>query len=113
MNMDFDIPDISENAGKAAGGGKHRKPRRAGKIRLGDSLRSLSREYTATRERMDEDKHIEFYSLSEGQEHFPFYGMEVSIIGVCIRNKKTAAIYMELPLDKREDLIKKTVCIRR
>lgn len=107
MNMDFDIPDISENAGKAAGGGKHRKPRRAGKIRLGDSLRSLSREYTATRERMDEDKHIEFYSLSEGQEHFPFYGMEVSIIGVCIRNKKTAAIYMELPLDKREDLIKK------
>lgn len=107
MNMDFDIPDISENAGKAAGGGKHRKPRRAGKIRLGDSLRSISREYTATRERMDEDKHIEFYSLSEGQEHFPFYGMEVSIIGVCIRNKKTAAIYMELPLDKREDLIKK------
>ena len=64
MNMDFDIPDISENAGKAAGGGKHRKPRRAGKIRLGDSLRSISREYTATRERMDEDKHIEFYSLS-------------------------------------------------
>ncbi|WP_444219177.1 DUF805 domain-containing protein [Dialister succinatiphilus] len=107
MNMDFDIPDISENAGKAAGGGKHRKPRRAGKIRLGDSLRSISREYTATRERMDEDKHIEFYSLSEGQEHFPFYGMEVSIIGVCIRNKKTAAIYMELPLDKREDLIQK------
>ena len=43
MNMDFDIPDISENAGKAAGGRKHRKPRRAGKIRLGDSLRSLSR----------------------------------------------------------------------
>lgn len=113
MNMDFDIPDISENVGKAAGGGKHRKPRRAGKIRLGDSLRSISREYTATRERMDEDKHIEFYSLSEGQEHFPFYGMEVSIIGVCIRNKKTAAIYMELPLDKREDLIKKTVCIGR
>lgn len=107
MNMDFDIPDISENAGKAAGGGKHRKPRRAGKIRLGDSLRSISREYTATRERLDEDKHIEFYSLSEGQEKFPFYGMEVSIIGVCIRNKKTAAIYMELPLDKREDLIKK------
>ena len=60
MNMDFDIPDISENVGKAAGGGKHRKPRRAGKIRLGDSLRSISREYTATRERMDEDKHIEF-----------------------------------------------------
>lgn len=107
MNMDFDIPDISENAGKAASGGKHRKPRRAGKIRLGDSLRSISREYTATRERLDEDKHIEFYSLSEGQEKFPFYGMEVSIIGVCIRNKKTAAIYMELPLDKREALIKK------
>lgn len=107
MNMDFDIPDITENAGKAAGGGKHRKPRRAGKIRLGDSLRSLSKEYTATREKVDEDKHIEFYSLSEGQEKFPFYGMEVSIIGVCIRNKKTAAIYMELPADKRQDFIKK------
>ena len=100
MNMDFDIPDITENAGKAAGGGKHRKPRRTGKIRLGDSLRSLSKEYTATREKVDEDKHIEFYSLSEGQEKFSFYGMEVSIIGVCIRNKKTAAIYMELPADK-------------
>lgn len=107
MNMDFDIPDITENAGKAAGGGKHRKPRRAGKIRLGDSLRSISREYTATREKMDEDKHIEFYSLSEGQGKFPFYGVEVSIIGVCIRNKKTAAIYMELPAADREAFIKK------
>ena len=29
MNMDFDIPDITENAGKAAIGGKHRKPRSA------------------------------------------------------------------------------------
>lgn len=74
MNMDFDIPDITENAGKAAIGGKHRKPRRAGKIRLGDSLRSISKEYTATREKKDEDKHIEFYSLSEGEEKFSFYG---------------------------------------
>lgn len=107
MSMDFDIPDITENAGKAAGGGKHRKPRRAGKIRLGDTLRSISREYTATREKMDEDKHIEFYSLSEGQEKFPFYGIEVSIVGVCIRNKKTAAIYMELPAGDRESFIQK------
>lgn len=106
MNMDFDIPDITENAGKAAIGGKHRKPRRAGKIRLGDSLRSISKEYTATREKKDEDKHIEFYSLSEGEEKFSFYGKEVSIIGVCIRNKKTAAIYMELPAGERDDFIK-------
>ena len=106
MNMDFDIPDITENAGKAAIGGKHRKPRRAGKIRLGDSLSSISKEYTATREKKDEDKHIEFYSLSEGEEKFSFYGKEVSIIGVCIRNKKTAAIYMELQAGERDDNIK-------
>ncbi|WP_416177111.1 DUF805 domain-containing protein [Dialister sp.] len=106
MDMDFNIPDITENADKAAGGGKHRKPRRAGKIRLGDTIRSISKFYTATEEKKDEDRGISFYSLSEGEDKFSFYGMDVSMIGVCIRHKKTAAIYMELPAKERENFIK-------
>ena len=106
MDMDFNIPDITENADKAAGGGKHRKPRRAGKIRLGDTIRSISKCYTATEEKKDEDRGITFYSLSEGEETFSFYGMDVSMIGVCIRHKKTAAIYMELPAKDRDTFIK-------
>lgn len=106
MDMDFNIPDITENADKAAGGGKHRKPRRAGKIRLGDTVRSISRYYTATEEKKDEDRGISFYSLTEGEEKFSFYGMEVSMIGVCVRHKKTAAIYMELPAGERDTFIK-------
>lgn len=72
MNMDFDIPDISENAGKAAGGGKHRKPRRAGKIRLGDSLRSISREYTATREGWMRISTLNFIPSRKVRNIFPF-----------------------------------------
>lgn len=106
MDMDFNIPDITENADKAAGGGKHRKPRRAGKIRLGDTIRSISKCYTATEEKKNEDRGITFYSLSEGEETFSFYGMDVSMIGVCIRHKKTAAIYMELPAKDRDTFIK-------
>ena len=106
MAMDFEIPDITENAGKAATGRKQRKPRKAGTLRLGETLRQISHNYTATRESEDEDKHVEFYSLSEGPEKFDFYGTEVSIVGVCVRNKKTAAIYMELPSGNRADFIK-------
>lgn len=105
--MNFEIPEMSENTNKAVIGRKNRKPRKAGKIRLGESLRSLSKYYTATREKADEEKHIEFYSLSDGEETFKFYDMDMSMTGVCIRNKKIAAIYMELPAEKREDFIKK------
>lgn len=66
--MNFDIPDITENGEKAAAGGQRRKPRRIGALRLGDTLRAVSRHYTATLENKDEDKEAEFYSLSEGEE---------------------------------------------
>lgn len=71
MDMDFNIPDITENADKAAGGGKHRKPRRAGKIRLGDTIRSISKYYTATEEKKDEDRgHYLLFSLRRGRNLF-------------------------------------------
>ena len=50
MAMNFDIPDITENGEKAAAGGQRRKPRRIGALRLGDTLRAVSRHYTATLE---------------------------------------------------------------
>ena len=58
MAMDFEIPDITENAGKAATGRKQRKPRKAGSLRLGETLRQISHNYTATRESEDEDRHV-------------------------------------------------------
>ena len=62
MAMNFDIPDITENGEKAAAGGQRRKPRRIGALRLGDTLRAVSRHYTATLENKDEDKEAEFRS---------------------------------------------------
>ena len=44
--MNFDIPDISETAGKAATGGKKRKTRKIGALRLGDSLRMIANHFT-------------------------------------------------------------------
>ena len=85
MAMNFDIPDITENGEKASAGGQRRKPRRIGALRLGDTLRAVSRHYTATLENKDEDKEAEFYSLSEGEEKASFYGMDVSVTGICIR----------------------------
>lgn len=105
--MNFDIPDITENGEKASAGGQRRKPRRIGALRLGDTLRAVSRHYTATLENKDEDKEAEFYSLSEGEEKASFYGMDVSVTGICIRKKKVAAIYVEMPTKDRDDFIKK------
>ena len=107
MAMNFDIPDITENGEKASAGGQRRKPRRIGALRLGDTLRAVSRHYTATLENKDEDKEAEFYSLSEGEEKASFYGMDVSVTGICIRKKKVAAIYVEMPTKDRDDFIKK------
>ena len=91
MAMNFDIPDITENGEKAAAGGQRRKPRRIGALRLGDTLRAVSRHYTATLENKDEDKEAEFYSLSEGEEKASFYGMDVSVTGICIRKMPRAS----------------------
>ena len=66
--MIFDIPDISETAGKAVTGGKKRKTRRIGALRLGDSLRMIANHFTCTEESRDEDKNTAFYSLSDGEE---------------------------------------------
>ena len=68
MAMNFDIPDISETAGKAVTGGRKRKTRKIGTLRLGDSLRMIANHFTCTEESRDEDKNIAFYSLSEGEE---------------------------------------------
>ena len=106
MAMDFNIPDMSESADKAVTGGKRRKPRKVGALRLGDSLKVISHHYTCTEESKDEDRGVAFYSLSEGEEKASFYGTEVSLIGVCIHRKKTAAIYMEIPAGKRQDFMK-------
>ena len=103
--MIFDIPDISETAGKAVTGGKKRKTRRIGALRLGDSLRMIANHFTCTEESRDEDKNTAFYSLSDGEEKASFYGEEISLTGVCIYRKKTAAIYAELPTEKRAALI--------
>ena len=106
MAMNFDIPDISETAGKAVTGTKKRKTRKIGALRLGDSLKMISHHFTCTEESQDEDKGIAFYSLSEGNEKASFYGEEISLTGVCIYRKKVVAIYVELPSDKREALMK-------
>lgn len=52
MAMNFDIPDISETAGKAVTGGKKRKTRKIGALRLGDSLRMIANHFTCTEERI-------------------------------------------------------------
>lgn len=106
MAMNFDIPDISETAGKAVTGGRKRKTRKIGALRLGDSLRMIANHFTCTEESRDEDKNIAFYSLSEGEEKASFYGEEISLTGVCIYRKKTAAIYAELRAEKRAALMK-------
>lgn len=108
MAMNFDIPDISETAGKAVTGGKKRKTRKTRKIgalRLGDTLKMIANHFTCTEESRDEDKNIAFYSLSEGDEKASFYGEEVSLTGVCIYRKKTVSIYVELPTEKRAALM--------
>lgn len=105
MALNFDIPDIRDSQQKAKVGGKARKPRRLGDIRLKDSLRDLSKHYTATLEKEEQEKGVEFYTLSEGKEKVSFYGEEVSIVGVCIRKKKIAAIYVEIEKEKRDALI--------
>lgn len=105
MAMNFDIPDIRESADKAVIGNKRRKPRKVGSLRLGDTLKSISHHYTATEERIDEDHGTAFYSLSEGEDKVSFYGVEVSPIGVCIYQKKTAAIYLECAISDREKLL--------
>ena len=46
--MNFDIPDISETAGKAVTGGKKRKTRKIGALRLGDSLRMIANHFTCS-----------------------------------------------------------------
>ena len=74
MAMNFDIPDISETAGKAATGGRKRKTRKIGALRLGDALRMIANHFTCTEESRDEDKNIAFYSLSDGEEKASFYG---------------------------------------
>ncbi len=106
MDMNFDIPDVTESAAKAAVGGKRRKPRKVGALRLGDSLKVISHHYTCTEEGKDEDKGTAFYSLSEGEEKGAFYGFEVSLVGVCMLRKKAAAIYMEIPAAQRGDFLK-------
>ena len=100
MAMNFDIPDIRENASKAVIGNKMRKPRKVGDLRLGDTMRSISHHYTCTEERVDEDAGTSFYSLSEGEKNAKFYGFDVTPIGVCLYRKKAAAIYME-PLQEK------------
>jgi uncharacterized membrane protein YhaH (DUF805 family) len=104
--LDFDIPDVSEEARKAAVGHKQRKPRRAGELRLMGTMRDISRHFTATREGFDEEKETEFYSLSEGKSEILFYGLQAELIGVCMRKKKTAIIYMEVKREERDSLIK-------
>lgn len=106
MAMNFDIPDIRENASKAVVGNQMRKPRKVGNLRLGDTMRSISHHYTCTQERVDEEAGTSFYSLSEGEEKAKFYGMDVTPIGVCLYRKKTVAIYMELPSTERETILK-------
>ena len=105
MAMNFDIPDIRDNASKAVIGNKMRKPRKVGNLRLGDTMRSISHHYTCTQERVDEDAGTSFYSLSEGETKAKFYSMDVTPIGVCLYRKKTAAIYMELPTSQRDALL--------
>ncbi len=105
MAMNFEIPDITESASKAVTGNKMRKPRKVGDIRLGDTLRSISHHYTCTEERAEEEAESVFYSLSEGEETVSFYGMKVSMIGVCLYRKKVAAIYMEVPAGDRAKLL--------
>ncbi|HBK27670.1 MAG TPA: hypothetical protein DDY92_03815 [Dialister sp.] len=105
MAMNFDIPDIRENASKAVIGNKMRKPRKVGDLRLGDTMRSISHHYTCTEERVDEDAGTSFYSLSEGEKNAKFYGFDVTPIGVCLYRKKAAAIYMELPSSMRPSLL--------
>lgn len=105
MAMNFDIPDISETAAKAVTGGKKRKTRKIGALRLGDTLKMIANHFTCTEESRDEDKNIAFYSLSEGDEKASFYGEEVSLTGVCIYRKKTVSIYVELPTEKRAALM--------
>ena len=105
MAMNFDIPNISETAGKVVTGTKKRKTRKIGALRLGDSLKMISHHFTCTEESQDEDKGIAFYSLSEGNEKASFYGEEISLTGVCIYRKKVVAIYVELPSEKREALM--------
>ena len=60
MAMNFDIPDISETAGKAATGGRKRKARKIGALRLGDSLRMIANHFTCTEESRDEEKNTAF-----------------------------------------------------
>ncbi len=73
--MNFDIPDILRPRAQAATGGRKRKKRKIGALRLGDSLRMIANHFTCTEERRDEEEeHCVLFSLGRRRRRHPSTG---------------------------------------
>lgn len=103
MSMDFTIPDM-ESVLTDTKRGRMKKPRRAGKLRLGDPARTLESRYETSLVSSDEDRQVSFYSLDGGQ--VDCYGVTVELIGAAVRKKKVCAIYLELSHDARDAFVR-------
>lgn len=91
MNFTYDFPVIKNNPQKTA---SHKKIRRIGRLRLGDSYRNLRSRFELTPVKIPEDNGTEAYTLPMEKEIL-FHGIPVTAAGVSIKNGKVRAIHAD------------------
>lgn len=91
MNFTYDFPIIKNNPQKTA---SHKKIRRIGRLRLGDSYRNLRSRFELTPVKIPEDSGTEAYTLPMEKEIL-FHGVPVIAAGVSIKNGKVRAIHAD------------------
>lgn len=91
MNFTYDFPVINNNPQKTA---SHKKIRRIGRLRLGDSYRNLRSRFELTPVKIPEDSGTEAYTLPLEREIL-FHGVPVTAAGVSIKNGKVRAIHAD------------------
>ena len=91
MNFTYDFPVIKNNPQKTA---SHKKIRRIGRLRLGDSYRNLRSRFELTPVKIPEDSGTEAYTLPMEKEIL-FHGVPVTAAGVSIKNRKVRAIHAD------------------
>ena len=98
MNFTYDFPVIKNNPQKTA---SHKKIRRIGRLRLGDSYRNLRSRFELTPVKIPEDSGTEAYTLPMKKEIL-FHGIPVTAAGVSIKNGKVRAIHADTAASPEE-----------
>ncbi len=94
MNFDYDFPDITAQVRKT---GAYKKPRRVGDLRLGDSLRNLNKRFSLSSARRDEDRNLDYYTVSS-EKKTALFDTETSALGCGIAKDKVWALFIDFPL---------------